>query len=301
MPGKPPSDLASNPDQGRESASDHGAHVHSYRLLSRADCREIDRLAIEQFGIPSLVLMENAARSICDVCADALIESPERPSVLVIAGTGNNGGDGLAAARHFANLGARVGIILAGPDDRYSGDPLTHLTIARRMGIPTKVFNPEKPRAALSSLPAPFSRPTLVVDAVLGTGYRFKLRPDIASLLGLCNSLGDEGASVFAIDVPSGLDADTGEPAPACVRADFTICLVSFKQGMLTETGRGYCGEIVLGDIGVPQDLIERFGEVVEFECDHDHRHEELEDEDRDDPGNDEGANGDTGDDSRVP
>ncbi len=256
------------------------SHVHTYRLLSRADCREIDRLATEQYGIPSILLMENAARSITDICADALIECTERPSVLVLAGTGNNGGDGLAAARHFSNLGARVGVILAGPEERVSGDAMINLTIARRMGVPIKIFNPERPRAALSSLPASFSRPTLVVDAVLGTGFAGALRPEAAALLNLCNTLGDEGASVFAVDLPSGLDADTGEAAPGCVRADFTVSLISFKHGMLTESGRRFCGEIVLGEIGVPMDLIERFGEVVEFECDHDHHeHDDGSDE----------------------
>lgn len=265
--------------EGPEHAHSAEGHSHAYRLLSRDDCRQIDRLACEQYGMPSILLMENAGRSIAEICAPLLMDSKDRPSVLVLAGTGNNGGDGLVAARHLANLGARVGVILSGPEDRVSGDALTNLTIAKRMGIPVKPFNPERPSAALSALPAPFSRPTIVLDGLLGTGLDGALRPEMAALLALCNKLGDSGADIVSIDVPSGLNADTGEPADGCVEASVTISLVSIKHGMLTESGRPFCGEIVCGDIGVPFDLIERFGEVVEFECDHDHNDDEEEDD----------------------
>lgn len=225
----------------------------------------------------SILLMENAGRSITEFCAPLIMASESRPSILVLAGTGNNGGDGLVAARHLANLGARVGVILSGPEDRLTGDTLTNLNIAKRMGIPVKPFNAEKPKSALSSLPAHFSKPTIIIDAVLGTGFEGSLRPDVAALLDLCNTLGDAGSAIISVDVPSGLHADTGEAAEGCIEADLTIALVSFKTGMFTESGRAVCGEIVCGDIGVPMDLIERFGEVVEFECDHDHDHDEME------------------------
>ncbi len=266
----PAQDIAHAPGSGHE-----GVHVHAYQLLSRENSRKIDQFAVEQYGMPSIILMENAGRSITEICAPLILDSEDRPSILVLAGAGNNGGDGLVAARHLMNLGARVGIILASSEDHFTGDALTNLTIAKRMGIPIKTFSPEKPRSALSSLPAPLSKPTIIIDAVLGTGFEGTLRPGTAAFLRFCNELGDAGAAIVSVDLPSGLHADAGEPAEDCVEADLTIALAAFKVGMLTESGRALCGEIVCGDIGVPADLLERFAEVVEFECDHEHDHDE--------------------------
>lgn len=255
---------------------DHGGegHTHTYRLYRRSDIREIDRLAAEQYGMPTLLLMENAGRSVADVAMPILAEATERPSALVLAGTGNNGGDGLVAARHLANLGARVGVLLSGPESGITGDPLTHLTILKRMGVPIKTFDPAKPRAALASMPAYLSKPTLILDALLGVGFQGEVREPIRSLINLCNELGDQGTMILAVDLPSGLDADSGEAADPCVEADLTVCLAGLKIGAMTEHGRPWCGELVVGDIGAPEDLLERFGEVVEFECDHDHAHD---------------------------
>lgn len=263
--------------------ADHGdtqahSHVHACRLLTREDCARIDRLASEQYGIPSIVLMENAGRSVADYVASSLPLDDERPAILVLAGSGSNGGDGFVAARHLANLGMRVGVITSAPDEAVKGDALTNLKILRKMGLPIRAFDPSKPRAALSALPAYLATPDLIIDALLGTGYRGDLKEPMPALIDLCNELGDK-APIISIDLPSGLDADTGQPGSTCIEADLTVCLVSLKPGVLTEAGRPFCGQLLQGDIGVPLDLIERFGEVVEFECDHDHEADEEDDD----------------------
>lgn len=259
---------------------DEGAgHTHTVRVLTSEDCRRVDRVATEQYGIPSIVLMENAGRSVAEHATALLEVENERPSVLVLAGHGSNGGDGLVAARHLAGMGLRVGVILATPEDRFEGDAAVNLSICKKIGIPMKVFSPEKPLAALRSLPASFSKPMVVIDALLGTGQKGELREPYASLVGLCNDLGDEGAGVLAVDVPTGLDADAGVAGERCVRAHVTVCMVAPKPGVFSEDGMAVCGQLVEGEIGVPAELVERFGELVEYECAHDHGDEEEDDQ----------------------
>ena len=256
-----------------------GTHVHGVRVLTTDECRRVDRLATEQYGLPSLILMENAGRSVAELATELMDPAVDTPSVLILAGHGNNGGDGFVAGRHLSTIGVRVGIILALPEDQMSGDARTNLAICRKFGIPIKIHNPEKPMAALRSLPAWFAKPAVVIDALLGIGQQGNLREPYAALAGMCNQLGDEGAAILAVDVPTGLNADTGDASPVCVRAHLTVCLVAPKPGMFQGDGPGACGNPVVGDIGVPYELVERFGEVIEFECNHDHGDEDFDDE----------------------
>lgn len=262
--------------------SAHAGHTHSVRVLTTDDCRRVDRLATEQYAIPPIILMENAGRSVAEHVTGLSEPDDPDPTVLVLAGHGNNGGDGLVAARHLSTFGARVGVILALPDDRLSGDTALNLAICRKFGIPVKTFSTDKPMAALRSLPAYLAKPDIVIDALLGTGQDGELREPYASLAALCNQLGDEGSAIVAVDIPTGLNADTGRAANGCVRAHMTVCMVAPKPGNLTLDGPAACGQFVEGEIGVPLELIERFGEVIEYECTH-HHDEEEDPQDHDD------------------
>ncbi|MBX3362135.1 MAG: NAD(P)H-hydrate epimerase [Phycisphaeraceae bacterium] len=235
-------------------------------MLTREDCRNIDRLASEQYGMPSIVLMENAARSIAEACMDRVVPRGSKPTVLVFAGTGNNGGDGFAAARHLTNRGCRVGLILAGAIDRVRGDALTNLTVAQRSNIPAAILDPDHPERVWNDLPDAFAKPHIVLDALLGTGFTGPIRSETQTLLAMCNAMRCQSAAIVSVDLPSGLDADTGVACRDCVIADLTVSLVGLKRGMLTSVGRAACGEIMIGDIGAPIELIQRFGTPVDFD-----------------------------------
>ena len=212
------------------------------KRLTRAQVREVDRRAIGDFGIPGIVLMENAARAATHHALE-MITSPDE--VLILCGGGNNGGDGLAIARHLHNAGHGVVIALATDPSRYSGDALINWNITCHMRLPTEPATPDLIR----------SRPwSLVIDAIFGTGLSQAPRDPFPALADAVNA---SGRPVLAIDVPSGLDCDTGRPLGACIRANRTITFVAEKAGFAAAASRAFTGEVVVGDIGCPRELYE--------------------------------------------
>jgi NAD(P)H-hydrate epimerase len=211
--------------------------------LTRAQVREVDRLAIEKYHIPGIVLMENAARGVTDEAMKMI--DPASAKVAIICGRGNNGGDGYAVARHLHNAGVDVFTIATNLD--LSGDALTNFQIIQAMGIAAIHFDPEK-ASDLRTI-------DLIVDALFGTGLTRPPEGDMKSLIEWMNAT---GAPILAIDVPSGLDCDTGEPLGACVRAHRTVTFVAPKAGFANPVSHPYTGEVVVADIGCPRDLIEQ-------------------------------------------
>jgi NAD(P)H-hydrate epimerase len=221
-----------------------------HRIFTREQVREVDRLAIERYGIPGLVLMENASRGLAKYALSML---PEGGRALIICGGGNNGGDGLAAARHLHNAGEQVAIVLLRPYDSYTGDARTNLDICRAMDL----FMIEAADDVLEGLRA--APPAdLLIDGVLGTGISIEVRPPMTDVIDWTNS---QPAPVLAIDIPSGLDCDTGRPLGAAVRAAATVTFVGVKRGFLQPGADQYTGRIVVVDIGAPRELVERLGE----------------------------------------
>ena len=189
--------------------------------------------------MPSIVLMENAARHLAEV---ALGLVPTGARVLVVCGTGNNGGDGLAAARHLGNGGLRVDVALAGTPK--TPDAATNLKIARRMGLSCQ---------GLNRLGAPNRRYAL---AAAPTGAA-------ARAIELVQRHAEKGAIVLSADIPSGLDADTGATPGVCVRADTTVTFAGIKPGLVA--GRRWVGDLWVADIGVPRALLEKLGRAVRW------------------------------------
>jgi NAD(P)H-hydrate epimerase len=229
-------------------------------VLSVESCRRLDRLAVERYGIPSIVLMENASIGLRDA-ALGMMARAEASRVVIVAGTGNNGGDGLALARHLHNGGAEVGVVLVGEASRVGGDAATNLDIVRRMNIP---FRTAGGGAGLEAHLG--AARTLVVDALLGTGLRDAPREPAASAIGAINRARSPRTPVLAVDVPSGLDADTGEPAgggPA-VEADLTVTFAALKPGFLRLGAQRWTGEVRVAGIGAPRELLGELGELVE-------------------------------------
>ncbi len=211
--------------------------------LTRAQVREVDRLAIEKYQIPGIVLMENASRAAAEVAMEMLRDSPAAP-VLILCGGGNNGGDGLAVARHLHNASIDVQIALAVDPSRYTGDALINWRIVQAMGLPAC------PCTAELVLSRSWS---VIVDAVFGTGLTQTPRPPFDRI---ANAVNQSGRPVLAIDLPSGLDCDRGEPLGPCIRAIRTITFVAEKVGFANPAARQFTGEVTVGDIGAPRELV---------------------------------------------
>jgi len=211
-------------------------------MLDRATVRSIDRAAIETYGIPGLVLMENAARGLRDVILSMHEPSPAA-TVMIVCGSGNNGGDGYAVARHLANAGFTVRVIGVGSPAPES-DAGVNRAICLRMGLQPESFD-----EAVGASP----RFDLLVDALLGTGLTRPVRGDAARCIAWMN---DAGVPIVAVDVPSGLDCDTGRPLGDAVRATVTVTFVAAKPGLVAPDAREHVGRLEVVDIGAPIHLM---------------------------------------------
>ena len=205
----------------------------SERVLSVAEARAIDRDATERLGMPTILLMENAARSVADVARDL------GDRFVILAGAGNNGGDGLAAARH---LGVRRSAIhlLAEPDPARSPDAALQLRILRAAGVPIAA-------GVLPDLEA--HRGAVWIDALFGTGLdRELVGPPRAWVEAFDRGQGRK----LCVDIPSGLHGDTGAVLGAACHGDVTVTFVAKKKGMVTGNGARHCGRIVVAGLGLP-------------------------------------------------
>lgn len=235
-------------------------------VFSREGVRQLDQAAMSEFGLPGAVLMENASRHLYDEVEHLLEEAvclPDQP-VLIIVGRGNNGGDGLALARHLHNADIGCLVLLTYDPDaadlRQSEEAAMNLRVVRRMGIPIEILDAASPERTLAALPPR----ALIVDALFGTGLTSPPRPPFDAVIDWINRQG--GARVLAVDVPSGLDADTGRPLGRdAVRATATVTFAGLKAGFLELEAQAFVGDLVVGDIGVPVALCHRFGETVDF------------------------------------
>jgi NAD(P)H-hydrate epimerase len=225
--------------------------------LTRAQVREIDRRAIQEYNLPGIVLMENAARAVVDVAMD-MLRGVNDPAVLIFCGGGNNGGDGLAVARHLHNRGVSVELALAVDPASYTGDAKINWDVVRAMNIPRTHIDRAMELAKVDWVVdglfgAGEVDVDLVVDALFGTGLAAP--PRTPWHVGLVNQ---HDVPVLAVDVPSGLDCDTGRPlGPRCVRATRTVTFVAEKVGFANPEARPYLGEVTVGDIGCPRELVE--------------------------------------------
>jgi NAD(P)H-hydrate epimerase len=211
--------------------------------LTRDQVRAIDQRATDEYHVPSIVLMENASRGVADAAERHFLPRPSR--VLILCGGGNNGGDGLAAARHLHNRGHAVTIGLLTDPARYKGDAKTNWDIVQSMRLPASPTDADTIRR---------TRADLILDAIFGTGLTDAPREPFPQIV---EAIRDRGTPVLAVDLPSGLDCDTGRPPGACVRATRTVTFVTEKIGFADPEARQYTGEITVADIGCPRELFE--------------------------------------------
>jgi NAD(P)H-hydrate epimerase len=213
--------------------------------LTRAQVREIDRRSLEDYHIPGVVLMENAARAATNVAMQMLHDRPGE--VLIFCGGGNNGGDGLAVARHLHNHNIEVYITLTVDPATYKNEAKANWDIIQAMKLPTAQIG------GRGSVRAVAQRPSLIVDAIFGTGLTSTPRDPFPTLVDEIHSL---NIPILSIDLPSGLDCYTGKPLGACIRATQTITFVAEKIGFANPEARAYLGKITVGDIGCPRELV---------------------------------------------
>jgi NAD(P)H-hydrate epimerase len=209
--------------------------------------REVDRAMIEDFHIGLVQMMENAGRSVAELAIDAF--GPHR--VVVLAGSGGNGGGGLVAARHLANRGRKVHVVLNTPVALLGTVPAHQLDILTRMGVPTRTTSHTGGERSLADA---FAEADLIVDALLGYSLTGDPTEPTASLIRMANA---HSAPVLSLDTPSGLDVTTGSPATPCVRATATLTLALPKTGLF---GPPEVGHLYLADISVPALLYQRMG-----------------------------------------
>lgn len=214
--------------------------------LTAREMAEFDRSAIEDFGIDELVLMENAGLAVANVARRMLGGDATGKKVGVLVGKGNNGGDGLVAARHLQNWGARVSLVLAEDRAGLKDLPARNLETVEKMGV-----LPVGPEPGLRGA-------HLLVDALLGYNLKGDPREPLAGLISRANA---SGTRVLAVDVPSGLDATTGVPGEPCIVADTTATLGLPKVGFLDPRARKHVGRLVLADISFPAPLYARYGQ----------------------------------------
>ncbi|NPB05418.1 MAG: NAD(P)H-hydrate dehydratase [Aquificae bacterium] len=221
------------------------------KLVTASQMQELDRRTIEDVGVPSLVLMENAARGVAKAAVEFF---PGANKILVVAGKGNNGGDGIAAARTLLlRYKKKVEVFLPYSEEELKDDCRVQYRIARKLGI---TFHSELP---------PPEEYDLVIDAVFGTGFKPPVKGRWAEVIKAINA---SGRPVLAVDVPSGISSDSGEVIEPVVRADLTVTFALPKYGHVLYPASAYCGKVLVREISIPVDLWkdELRTELVELE-----------------------------------
>jgi len=205
------------------------------KVFTIKQAQKFDRYAQEALGIPSLILMENAGRSVAEV---ALTMLGKKKNVLVVCGVGNNGGDGFVAARHLLNAGKKVDVFVVGDPAKLKPDPKINFSVLQK--IKSRNLRVE------FSVPGYFTSYNLIIDAIFGIGLQAEVRGSVSNVIKLMNK---SRRPILAVDVPSGLSADTGQVLGVAVKAKTTVTFVANKKGFAK--AQKYCGRVVVRDIGV--------------------------------------------------
>jgi NAD(P)H-hydrate epimerase len=216
--------------------------------LSRNEVRDLDRRAIDELGMPGVVLMENAGRG----AADLLRSLGVHGRVAVCCGKGNNGGDGFVIARHLSNAFLPVRVLLFAEPSELTGDAACNYGILVKAGADIRSFSVGK--LDVAALQAELTTVEWIVDALFGTGLTGPVRPPFHEIIKAINA---SDARVLAVDIPSGLDCDTGLATEPTVRAHHTATFAAFKKGFANQAASAWLGQVHLIDIGVPRGLLE--------------------------------------------
>ncbi len=219
------------------------------KVATAEQMRRIDSIAINDYGIPGVVLMENAGLAVVN-CLEKIMGCLMDKKISIFAGKGNNGGDGYVIARHLCNKGVKVKVFLLGEINNVAGDAKINLDIICQMGIDvievTSERDWDKAKIAVAFADC-------LVDALLGTGFKGELSSEMAQAIKIINNA---EKPVFAVDIPSGVNANNGQISSLAVQADYTVTFGLFKPGLLLHSGALHAGRSVVADIGIPVPLL---------------------------------------------
>jgi len=218
-------------------------------LVTASEMQEMDRRTIEDFGIPGMVLMENAGRGATRFLCEQFPDIAEK-RVGVIAGRGNNGGDGYVIARYLTQKGVRVRVYLLATANRVQGDAAANLKFLKPLGVPLVEIPDE---ASFSKNKSEMAAMEIWIDAILGTGLKSGVKGYFKKVIDFINGL---DKPVFAVDIPSGLDSDTGQASGACIRAGATATFAFAKTGHMIHPGAQLTGALDIVDIGIPAHIV---------------------------------------------
>jgi hydroxyethylthiazole kinase-like uncharacterized protein yjeF len=221
-------------------------------VVTAAEMRELDRATIEELGLPAMTLMETAGRAVADAALRMLW--PDRGHVVVVCGPGNNGGDGYVAARVLRERGIDALVYLAAPTEAVRGDARAHLEIYERAGGAVRMIaTPDQLRALEALWP---TRIALVIDALFGVGLARPIEGHLADVVAVMARSG----RILAVDIPSGLDADTGRDLGAAVTAERTVTMAALKIALVSAPGFARAGQVEIAEIGIPRARIAACG-----------------------------------------
>jgi ADP-dependent NAD(P)H-hydrate dehydratase / NAD(P)H-hydrate epimerase len=218
------------------------------KILTSDQMRNIDRRTTEQFGIPSIVLMENAAIAVADAIAE---HYPQCDRAAIFCGTGQNGGDGLAVARHLENRGVVPVVLIVGDRGKFTGDAMANFIACERLGI---LIYDIAEGAHVEDAIAHTADADLVVDAIFGTGLN---RPPAGVYAEVIRAIPELRIPILAVDLPSGANASSGEPFDPCLHAEFTVTFAAPKLCHIFEPAASLCGEVIVADISIPDVAID--------------------------------------------
>lgn len=221
------------------------------KSLTREEMRELDRKAIEEYKIPGIILMENAGRNVAEEVIK-IVENHKETKVAILCGKGNNGGDGFVVARHLHNHSISLNVFLAAKifDILKDDDAGTNLQILLNMKIPIEeILNINDVNSTLREL----NNYNILVDALFGTGLAGEVREPFKTLIQGVNNL---NKTVVSVDIPSGLDCNTGKILGVAIKATKTVTFAASKKGFYSEDGPHYTGEVLVTDISIPKHLL---------------------------------------------
>jgi hydroxyethylthiazole kinase-like uncharacterized protein yjeF len=217
-----------------------------YRVMTREEVRGFDAWAINELGMPGVVLMENAGRACAELVKER-ISKTSRARVCIICGAGNNGGDGYVIARHLLNDHVDVSVALCGPREKVRGDAAVNLAILEKQGQEIQLIDVND-SSSETQVQALLAHASLVVDAVFGTGLRGQLSEGWIHFIETINA---QGIPIIAVDIPSGLDCDSGQPLGASIKAIDTVTFVAAKNGFTFPAAQAYTGRVHVASIGI--------------------------------------------------
>ena len=219
------------------------------RTVTRSEMQEIDRRAITEYGIPGIILMENAGRRVYETALG--MSKGKRQKAVIFSGSGNNGGDGWVVARHLINNGGDVEAFLIGDENSIKEDAKTNFSILKNMKVKIPPIKTPQDIARLE-IPSLLSGAGIIIDAICGIGITREVREPARNIIELINRA---KVPVLSVDIPSGLDADTGSPLGVAIEAETTVTMGLAKKGLVCGGGPRYTGRLIVADISLPREI----------------------------------------------